>query len=327
MDQVRWGMIGCGDVTEIKSGPGLYKAENSSLIALYNRTYEKARDYARRHAISTVYGSAEELLSDPQIDAVYIATPPVSHFEYAEAALKAGKIPYIEKPLVIEPNDALKLKKLSQELKLPVYVAFYRRGLEKFIKIKELLDDNVIGNIRYVQVIQTQKPEKGIIDGSHIPWRVVPEIAGGGKFLDVAVHVLDCLIWYFGEMESLRGTVTNEGGYYEAEDTVNAVFRFKSGISGSGTWCFVADREETLVTICGEKGRIVYDGMSPAAFSLITDEAEKLYHFETPAHVAMPLEQAIVNELTGRGESHADFDQAVNLVEMSEALLREYYSQ
>lgn len=320
-------MIGCGDVTEIKSGPGLYKAENSSLSALYNRTYEKALDYAGRHKIPKVYKTAEELLADREIDAVYIATPPVSHFEYARLTLKAGKIPYIEKPLVTNYEDALKLKELSVELNLPVYVAFYRRGLEKFIRIKSLLEQGILGKIRYVQITQIQKAEDGVVEGYAIPWRVKPEISGGGLFLDVGVHVLDCLIWYFGEMEYLRGTVSNQGGYYDAEDTVHAEFRFKKGVSGSATWCFVADRNETAVTICGERGRIEYDGMSPDNFSLIIDEEEQLHHFDVPQHIAMPLEQAIVDELTGRGKSHADFDQAVNLVEMTDNLLREYYSR
>ncbi|MDF2615088.1 MAG: Oxidoreductase [Clostridia bacterium] len=149
MKSVNWGMIGCGDVTEVKSGPGLYKADHSNLMGVYNRTYEKAVDYTKRHGIKRVYHTAEELLNDKDIDIVYIATPPISHKQYAVACLEAGKIPYIEKPVAMNYQECLEIKQLLDELKIPVYAAFYRRGLEKFIKIKELLDQKVIGEIRY----------------------------------------------------------------------------------------------------------------------------------------------------------------------------------
>ena len=80
---IRWGIIGCGDVTEVKSGPGLQKADGSQLVAVMRRDAEKARDYAKRHNVPRAYGDAQELIDDPEVDAVYVATPPGSHAEYA----------------------------------------------------------------------------------------------------------------------------------------------------------------------------------------------------------------------------------------------------
>ncbi len=166
MKEVNWGMIGCGNVTEVKSGPGLYKSENSNLIGVYSRSFEKAKDYAKRHNIENVYESVEDLLANPNIDIVYIATPPISHKEYAIACLKANKIPYIEKPVTIKYEDALEIKALSEKLNIPAYVAYYRRGNEKYIKIKELLDKGVIGNVRYVyatQIMKLEENEKSLV--------------------------------------------------------------------------------------------------------------------------------------------------------------------
>lgn len=325
MKGVNWGMIGCGDVTEIKSGPGLYKSKNSKLVGVFNRSQARAIDYVKRHNIEKIYKTADELFNDENINIVYIATPPKFHKEYAIMCLNSGKIPYIEKPVANTYDECLEIKALAEELDIPVYIAFYRRGMEKFLKIKELLDRNEIGNIRYINVIQNMKVKDDELDRKQLPWRVIPHISGGGKFLDMAVHILDCLALYFGEMESMTGIVENKGGYYDAEDTVVATFKYKNGIVGSGTWCYVADKEVNKVIIVGDKGRIEYDGLSGENFSLIKKGLEKIYEFEKQKHVAMPYQQAIVNELIGKKKSFANFYEAINIVKMTEILLKNYY--
>jgi predicted dehydrogenase len=325
MKEVNWGLIGCGQVTEVKSGPGLYKSEHSNLVAVYDNTYERAVDYGRRHNVSNVYSSAEELLQDPNIDIVYIATPPKFHKYYAMKCLEYNKIPYVEKPLAMNYEECLAIKKKSEEVNIPVYVAFYRRGMEKFLKIKELLDQKTIGEIRYVYLTQIMKPEEAELQKSSLPWRVIPEISGGGKFLDMGVHVFDCLELFFGKMLCMNGLVENKGELYEAEDTVLATFKFENGIIGSGNWCYVADHNHNEVQIVGEHGRIVYDGLDSTQFRLIKQDLEEVFEFQEPEHVAMPYQQAVVNELIGKEKSHANFDEAMNLVKMTDMLLDDYY--
>ena len=324
MKNVNWALIGCGDVTEVKSGPGLYKSENSNLVGVYNRTYSKAISFVTRHNVGKAYACVEELFADEQVDIVYIATPPKYHTSYALQCLNAGKIPYIEKPVANTYAECLQIKKLAQRVGLPVYVAFYRRGVEKFLKIKELLAEAVLGDIRYVHITQTMPVEDSELVRNNLPWRVVPEISGGGKFLDMGVHVLDCLAMFFGEYEAMSGIVCNQGGYYDAEDTVLANFRFKCGIPGSGKWCYVADKNENEVQIVGEKGRLIYDGLSAKRFVLELEGREQVYTFAVPEHAAMPFQQAVVNELSGKARSEADFDQAINVVQMTDMLLEDY---
>lgn len=327
MKEVNWGLIGCGQVMEVKSGPGLYKSENSNLVAVYDNTYKRALDYGERHNVESVYENVDDLLADPKIDVIYIATPPKFHKEYAIRCLNNNKIPYVEKPLAMTYAECMEIEELSKKKDIPVYVAFYRRGMEKFQKIKELLDTKVIGDVRYVYVTQIMKPEDMDMDPNHLPWRVIPEISGGGKFLDMAVHVLDCLEFYFGKMQTMNGFVENKGGLYRADDTVVASFKFENGIVGSGTWCYVADHEENRVEIVGDLGRIIYDGLSAKRFTLIKDGKEQVFEFEEPEHVAMPYQQSVVNELIGKEKSNANFDEAVNLVQMTDMLLAEYNKQ
>jgi predicted dehydrogenase len=327
MKKIKWGLIGTGSVTEVKSGPGLYKIENSELVGVYNRTHEKALDYASRHGINTVYQDVSEMLLNDEIDVVYIATPPVSHKEYAVRVLRNNKIPYIEKPVTMTYEEALEIKRVANKVKLPVYVAFYRRGLEKFIKIKQLLDEHKIGNIKAVHVTQTARVTDEYLDRNHLPWRVKPEISGGGLFMDIGSHVLDTLQMFFGKFESMSGYAMNTGGYYDAEDTVVASFKFKNDIVGTGEWCFVADEFKNEVTIIGDKGRIIYDSMSAKSFTLIVDGVKEDYHFEKPEHIAMPYEQTVIDELLDIKKSYASFDEAINLVEMMEQVLKSYYNQ
>jgi 1,5-anhydro-D-fructose reductase (1,5-anhydro-D-mannitol-forming) len=96
---IRWGMIGCGDVTEVKSGPGFQKAAGSALMAVMRRNGGLAADYARRHGVPRCYDRADALLADDEVDAVYIATPPDTHADYALLAAAASKPAYVEKPM------------------------------------------------------------------------------------------------------------------------------------------------------------------------------------------------------------------------------------
>src|SRR5690606_19456944 len=106
MEEIRWGMIGAGDVTELKSGPAFSKVSGSKLVAVMRRDLEKDKDYASRHKVGTWYTDAQALIDDPDINAIYIATPPDSHAEYAIRALKAGKYVYVEKPMVLTSKEA-----------------------------------------------------------------------------------------------------------------------------------------------------------------------------------------------------------------------------
>jgi len=324
MKEVNWAIVGCGDVTEVKSGPGLYKSENSHLVAVYNRTYAKAVDFAKRHHVAKVYKTVEELLSDATIDVVYIATPPKFHKDFALHVLRANKIPYVEKPVANTYADFLEIKQLADEKKLPVYIAFYRRGLEKFIKIKELLDAHTIGDIRYVSLKQLRKIEPSDLDREHLPWRLIADISGGGKFVDMGVHMLDYLSFFFGNIVELNGSVANKGGLYEVEDTVMVHYQFEDGTVGSGTFCYVADKDENLCEIIGSEGRITFDVMAADSLTIEKNGTSKTLTFAVPEHIAMPYEQSVVNELIGKEKCNNNIENALYLTKAMDNLLQEY---
>ena len=140
MESVRWGMIGCGDVTEKKSAPSFNKINGSSLHGVTSRNRSRASAYAERHHVPKVYDSADELVGDPEISAVYIATPPSSHAGYAIMAMRAGKPVYVEKPMASDYQGCLEMNQVSAETGMPIFVAYYRRSMEYFVKVKWIKD-------------------------------------------------------------------------------------------------------------------------------------------------------------------------------------------
>ena len=259
MKYIKWGFIGCGEVTEIKSGPAFNEVEGSSVVAVMSRNKNRAEDYARRHGIPRFYTDPQELINDPDINAIYIATPPSSHATYAIMAMMAGKPVYVEKPLAANYDDCVRINHVSEKTGIPCFVAYYRRYLPYFKKVKEIVDSGVIGKIINVQVRFACPPRDiDYATGSERPWRLQPEIAGGGYFYDLAPHQLDLLQEMFGVITDAYGMFANRGGLYDAEDSVSACFRFENGVPGSGSWCFVGHQsaKEDRIEVIGDKGML-----------------------------------------------------------------------
>lgn len=300
MNEVRWGMIGCGEVTEVKSAPGLYKANNSSLVAVMNRTKQKAVDYAARHHVPTVYDDDQSLINDPNVDAIYIATPPSSHKEYALAAARVGKAVYVEKPMALNYEECHEMIAVCDAADVPLFVAYYRRALPKFIKIKSVIEKGSIGTIRYVNMTFTHSTAN--FSDEH-PWRIDPEITLYGLFSETGCHMLDLIQFYFGPIQSAKGFVSNPGNLYEVPDQVSSILLFESGIHGIGMWNFATHEEIDRTEIVGSKGKITYSTYRDAPIKVVKEGKLETLDIPNPEHVQQPLIQAIVDELTGNGKS------------------------
>jgi predicted dehydrogenase len=298
---IRWGIIGCGDVTEVKSGPALQKARNSELVAVMRRNGEKAKDYALRHGVPKWFDNAEGLIDAPEVDAVYVATPPSSHMEYTIRAARARKPVYVEKPMARTFEECQAMIETCATASVPLFVAYYRRALPRFLRIKELLDSREIGEVRFVTVTLYQRPDTADLDRRNLPWRVTPEISGGGKFLDLASHMLDFLAYVLGPIEKAQGIASNQGKLYPAEDIVSGNFRFESGVQGIGVWCFTAFNQVDLTEIVGAKGKIAFATFDSSPVVLTTGNGREEFTIENPPHIQQPLIQTIVDELNGMG--------------------------
>lgn len=305
MDMIRWGIIGCGDVCEKKSGPAFYKIEHSALDVVMRRDEEKVKDFARRHHVPRYTTNAEDIIADSNIDAVYVATPPSTHKEYAIRAMRAGKSVYVEKPMAMNYKECLEMIAVSRATGQKLFPAFYRRALPYFLQIKSLLEQQVIGKLLLVAVTHYKAPlDTDLVPDKH-SWRVDRRIAGEGYFYDLAPHTLDILDFLLGEIEDASGFSSNRAGFYEAKDTLVASFRFKSGVLGSGQWSFVVapDKEQDTVEIIGTEGKIVFSIFAFAPIRVETGSGTRLFECAPPEHIEQPLIQTIVDELRGVGAS------------------------
>mgnify|MGYP000938784063 CR=1 FL=1 len=308
---IRWGFIGCGSVTEKKSGPAFNKVDGSEIVAVMRRDKEKARDYASRHNIKKWYDNANDLINDNDVNAVYIATPPGSHYEYAIAAIKAGKPVYIEKPMAASYEECVEINKVSEETGVPCFVAYYRRTLPYFLKVKQLIDDGKLGDISTVQISFAIPPYATDYNRNNLPWRVNKEIAGAGYFYDLASHQLDLLDFIFGEIEDVYGFTHNTAGLYDVEDTVSTTFRFKNGVVGSGSWTFVAPKDTRLdqITIVGTKGKLTFSTFNFSPIELETSNDKQEFLLENPENIQFYLIQSIVNYLNEKGETPVSIEE------------------
>lgn len=297
-------MIGTGNVTEKKSAPSFNKIDNSRLVAVANRSPKKAEDYAQRHGIARWYKDPYEIISDPEVDIVYIATPPGSHMDYALETLKAGKPVYIEKPMARTGEECRIINEAAGLAALPVFVAYYRRGLEYFKKVKSIVDSNVLGKILHINLQQYYPARNEDYDRENLPWRVKPEDAGGGYFHDLGCHALDILFHIFGDPLEVSGNTTNVAGMYEPEDTLSASVLLPGNLMLTGSWNFVtpAAFQRDLVEVVGEKGKLEFGIFSFKPIILDTIDHKETLATIQPEHIQLPLIKSIVAELNGEGQ-------------------------
>lgn len=304
MKNLYWGFVGCGEVTEKKSGPAFGEVPGSRVVAVMSRNADRARSYAERHGIPRWYTDAQELIDDRQVNAVYIATPPSSHATFAIMAMKAGKPVYVEKPLAASYEDCARINRVSEETGIPCFVAYYRRYLPYFRRVKEIVNSGVIGRLSNVQV-RFSVPPRDLdynSDGT-LPWRLQPDIAGGGYFYDLAPHQLDLLQDMFGVITRAHGYCVNRAHLYNAEDNISACFLFENGLPGSGSWCFVGHQKakEDRIDVMGEQGTVSFSTYSYDPIRLTTNEGTEDITVENPPYVQLPIIRKVIEDLQGIG--------------------------
>lgn len=305
MDTIKWGFIGCGEVVEQKSGPAFSEIDGSEVVAVMSRTASKAKSYAERHGIRKWYTDAQELIDDPEVNAVYVATPPSSHATFAIMAMHAGKPVYVEKPLAASYDDCARVNRVSEQTGIPCFVAYYRRELPYFNKIKSIIESGDIGKIINVQIRYSCPPRPFDSEkGDKMPWRIQPDIAGGGYFYDMAAHQLDLIQELFGVIVDANGICANRAGLYTAEDSVSACFRFESGLPGSGSWCFVGHESarEDRIEVIGDKGSLCFSVFNYEPILLVTSRGKANIIVANPTYVQKPLIKSVVEDLQGKGK-------------------------
>ncbi|SHG51634.1 Predicted dehydrogenase [Flagellimonas flava] len=281
---IRWGVIGCGGVTEVKSVPAYQMTTGFEVAMVMRRDGKKAQDYALRHAVPNWTTNAKEVIENPDIDAIYIATPPDSHLHYALQVAQMGKVCCIEKPMAPNYKESLAIHKAFEERKLPLFIAYYRRSLPRFNKVKEWLEEKQIGEVRHIHWQKTKPPNDMDLNGIY-NWRTDKSIAPGGYFDDLASHGLDLFTYLLGDIQKASGIALNQQGLYGAFDSVSGSWVHKNGVTGTGSWNFGTYHREDKVEILGSKGKISFAVLDEAPLVLENESGKQVLEVKNPKHI------------------------------------------
>jgi 1,5-anhydro-D-fructose reductase (1,5-anhydro-D-mannitol-forming) len=321
---IRWGIIGCGDVTERKSGPAFQKVEGSELHAVMRRDGARAADYARRHGVPKWYDDADRIISDPDVDAVYIATPPGDHLHYALRVCAARKPAYVEKPMARNFAECQLMVDAFAAAKVPLFVAYYRRALARFAKAREIVYLGQIGQVTGVSYRFAGALNRGL-DPKALPWRVDAERAGGGHFLDLGCHTLDILDFILGPLGQVRGQAANVASLYAVEDSVVMRFATDSGAMGTAHWNFASAIGADEIVISGEKAELRMSTFGNEPVELHSPEGVERFDLPNPEHIQQPLIKTIVDELSGKGRCESTGISGSRTSAVMDAVLVGYY--
>ncbi|MGF1655410.1 MAG: Gfo/Idh/MocA family protein [Verrucomicrobiales bacterium] len=296
---IRWGIIGCGDVTEKKSGPAFNKVPGSELVAVMRRDYAKAQDYARRHGVPHCFQDAEELIHHPDVDAVYVATPPGAHLEMALKVALAKKPCYVEKPMARNASECSAMVQAFESANTPLFVAYYRRALPHFERIASVIQDRSLGVL--CQINYTFANDSLGFPKTEANWRFQPEISGGGLLWDLGSHALDLFDFWVGPLQKVSGHLGNVTGQGAMEELASLSAVASNGALISASWNFVSPRSIDLVALVFEHGVIHASVFGPADLSFMNSDGDRVEEqFELPAHIQQPLIHNVVDAVRGQ---------------------------
>lgn len=334
MKTIRWGMIGCGEVARVKAGPGFIHAANSRLVAVADRNAERVAAFAREHGIARSHGDVDAILRADDIDIVYVATPTQSHHDLVLRCAAAGKSVLVEKPMAMSHAQCVEMTDACKRAGVRLWVAFYRRALPRFLKVRDLVADGAIGEVRMVLTRHFQRiPSAEEMRGPFWGWRLDPKRSGGGIFFEAVGHTLDILDYILGPVAQARAFAANQAGAYPPEDVVSASFRYQSGVHGSGAWCFAADCDDESNEIIGSKGRITFStfpplsppgGRPPVPIRLMRGDTVEVFPVADPPYTHQPLIQTIVDEVNGSGRCPSTPESAMRTVRVIEDCLADF---
>ncbi len=292
---IRVGIIGCGDVTEVKSGPAFQKVEGSELAIVMRRDAEKVKDYAKRHGVPRYTTDANDILNDPAIDLVYVATPPHMHAHYAMEAARHGKAVYVEKPMARTMAEARELADACRQNGVPLFVAYYRRGQARFNYAKDLIARGELGEIRAFDYLYTNPTPRY---PAHRAWLGDPTLAGGGQLFDIGSHMMNALTFILGDPVAMN-TMTADRSNLGAPDTHSAILTLENGVQGAVQMCFSAAGRRDRFTVLGSTGSLTMSFMDYTDVVVMRGDQTETLPFPMPQHVQQPLITRVINTLRG----------------------------
>ena len=284
---IRWGIIGCGDIARKRVAAAIQLDEQSQLLAACRRDKSKLQQFCRDFDVPKGYASAEALLADDEIDAVYLATPVNEHLPNTIAAATAGKHVLCEKPMAIDATQCEEMISVCAQHNVELGVAYYRRFYPMVLRMTQLLTAGEIGTPLSVNIVcatpMSMQPNE---DGY---WRVIQQVGGGGALMDIGSHRINLLLAMFGEISEVKSFNSTLAADYEAENVSSSLMQFASGTHASLTCLFNTPVDPDRFEIIGTAGRLLASPLNGSELLIDTSAGSRVEQLPPHANLHYPL--------------------------------------
>jgi predicted dehydrogenase len=287
MLKVRWGLIGCGDIARRRVAPALRDLPVCELVAVSRANFAQAESFAREFGAKSWYRDWRDLVKDPDVDAVYIATPVHLHAAQAVAAAEAGKHVLCEKPLALSTKECERMIAASEANNVRLGVAYYRRFYPAVERAKTILRAGEIGMPVVVQMNAFERFEPEPTNPRR--WLLEKGLSGGGPLFDFGCHRVEVLINLFGSVKAVKGYVANILYRREVEDTACALIRFEDGPHAVLSVTHAAREPQDTLDIFGSLGSIHVDVLNEGRLKIKTAGGERVEHHPPHQNLHQPL--------------------------------------
>jgi predicted dehydrogenase len=215
---------------------------------------------------------------------------------------------------------AEKIKQSSKETGVKAVIAHYRRQQPLFLKIKELLEKKVIGDVRIVDMKMFQPHQSTMIAQTETNWRIDPSVSGGGLFYDLAPHQLDLMFYFFGHAKKASGISFNASHYYNADDITSGQILFENNVLFNGSWCFTSYEREDYCEIIGSNGKLSFSVFDHNPLIIEENGKQTIIEFDKLQHVQQPMIQKVVDYFLGTSSNPCSASEGVEVMKMMEAI-------
>ncbi len=255
--KLRVGIIGLGIISAAHESGFNYVSEQVEIAAICDINRERASERAKPYHAS-IYENYEELLADDTIDVVDIILPHDLHYRVCKAALLRGKHVLMEKPMTIDPEEALELIHLAESAKLKFMIAENTRFVTAYLELKKLLDQRDLGDIYLIRTFIAGTEIYRMVDPAN--WKGRKIGSGGGVIMDAAPHSFYLLRWLFGDIDTLQAHANQIVPGSEVEDNAIIVGRLVNGAQFTLEFSFTAQAPWTeRLEVYGSKGSVIID--------------------------------------------------------------------
>jgi predicted dehydrogenase len=302
--RVGWGLVGCGDISRKRVAPALRDLENCELVAVSRADAARAESFAAEFGAKRWHADWRDLIEDPEVEAVYVATPVRLHAEQAVAAAEAGKHVLCEKPLALTVAECERMNAAAEANGVLLGVAYYRRFYPAVERVKQILDSGEMGVPVLAQLNAFERfdpapdnPRRWLLDKGH---------SGGGPMFDFGCHRVEVLLNLFGEVTAVRALLGNVLFEREVEDTACALLQFGRGTQGVISVTHAAREPQDTLEIFGSEGSIRIDVLNEGRMHVRTKDGERFESRPPHPNLHLPLVEDFARAVLEGGRPRVD---------------------